>query len=112
MPSKIAAARKEVVLTYTFNNTRPIELLDLTVSLLAIGDQYRRFAEDHFETGADDYRLYVREARTGSIVIDLIAYATQPQILAPLTPILIDFTNELSEWFEFFKGVKDAKEMV
>jgi hypothetical protein len=32
--------------------------------------------------------------------------------LAPLTPILIDFTNELSEWFEFFKGVKDIKEMV
>jgi hypothetical protein len=49
MPSKIAAAGKEVVLTYTFNNTRPIELLDLTASLLAIGDQYRRFAEDHFE---------------------------------------------------------------
>jgi hypothetical protein len=105
-----AAEGGEVTMTYTFNNTRPIELLDLTASLLAIGDQYRRFASDHFE-GGDDYRLYVREARTGSIIIDLITYATQPQMLAPLTPVLIDFTTELGEWFDFFKGVKDAKDI-
>ena len=30
----------------------------------------------------------------------------QPQMLAPFTPFLITFTKELSDWFEFFKGVK------
>jgi len=102
---------EEAVLTYTLNNVRPVELLDLTQSLLAIGEQYRRFAEDHFEASGDDYRLYVREVRTGSIIIDLITYATQPQILAPLTPVLIEFTKELGDWFEFFKGIKDAEDI-
>jgi hypothetical protein len=101
----------EAVLTYTLNNVRPVELLDLTHSLLALGEQYRRFANDHSEASADDYRLYVREVRTGSIVIDLITYATQPQILAPFTPVLIGYANELGDWFELFKGVKDAKDI-
>ena len=101
----------EAVLTYTLNNVRPVELLDLTQSLLAIGDQYRRFAEAHSEASADDYRLYVREVRTGSIIIDLITYATQPQMLAPYTPVLIAYASELGDWFEFFKGIKDAKDI-
>jgi hypothetical protein len=100
------------VLTYTFNNTRPIELLDLTSSLLAIGEQFQEYAREKGEgTAGDDYRLYVREIRTGSIIIDLIAYATQPQMLAPLAPVLIDFTKELGDWFDLFKGVKDAKDI-
>lgn len=109
MPSETKSI--EVVLTYTFTNTKPIELLDLTASLLAIGEQYRRFAEEHSEASTDDYRLYVREARSGSIVIDLITYATQPQMLAPLAPILIQYSKELSDWFEFFKGIKAAKDI-
>jgi hypothetical protein len=100
------------VMTYTFNNTRPIELLDLTSSLLAIGEQFRDHARNKGEeTAGDDYRLYVREVRTGSIVVDLVTFATQPQMLAPLAPVLIEFTRELGDWFEFFKGVKDAKDI-
>jgi hypothetical protein len=109
MPSEIA--KPEAVLTYTFSNTRPIELLDLTGSLLAIGEQYKAFAADDFEGSADDYRLYVREVRTGSIVIDLITYATEPQMLAPLAPLLTEYAKTLGDWFEFFKGVKDAKDI-
>jgi hypothetical protein len=112
MPSDIAARPEETTFTYIFNNTRPIELIDLTSSLLALGEQYQSFTRRQGEgTTADDYRLYVREAQTGSIVIDLISYATQPQILAPFAPFLLEFTQELSDWFEFFKGVKDAKDI-
>lgn len=103
--------RRRAVLTYRFQNVKPVELLDLTQSLLAIGEQYRRFAEDHFEVSADDYRLYVREVRTGSIIIDLITHATQPQMLAPFAPVLIQFATQLSDWFEFFKGVKEVKDI-
>lgn len=38
-------------------------------------------------TRQDDYWLFVREARTGSIVTDLVTFATQPQILAPAAPV-------------------------
>lgn len=100
-----------ITLTYKIENVRPIELKDLNSSLAAIADQYSRFAAEMSEGPAEDYRLYVREVRTGSIVIDLITYATQPQMLAPVAPILIEFTKELGEWFEFFKGVKDAKDI-
>jgi len=101
----------EAVLTYTLNNIRPVELLDLTRSLLALSEQYRRFADDHVGASSQDYRLYVREVRPGSITIDLITYATQPQILAPFAPVLIEYTKELGDWFDFFKGVKDAKDI-
>lgn len=103
---------EEATLTYTFENTRPVELLDLTNSLLAIGEQYRSFIRRQGETLVeDDYRLYVREIRTGSIIVDLISLAAQPQMLGPVAPFLVQFTNELAEWFEFFKGVKDAKDI-
>jgi hypothetical protein len=34
MPSDVAAAVEEASLTYTFANVRPIELIDLTASLI------------------------------------------------------------------------------
>jgi hypothetical protein len=43
MPSNVAVRVEKAVFTYTFSNTRPIELLDLTSSLLAIGEQYQSF---------------------------------------------------------------------
>jgi hypothetical protein len=102
----------DAVFTYEFHNTRPIELLDLTGSLLALGEQYRNFVRRHGGAYADDdHRLYVREVRTGSIIAELVSFATQPQILAPVAPFLVQFTHELGEWFEFFKGVKDAKDI-
>lgn len=109
MPSKEPPS--DATFTYEIENVRPIELRDLNTSLTAIADQYSRFAGERSEGPAEDFRLYVREVRTGSIIIDLITYATQPQMLAPVAPVLIEFTKELGEWFEFFKGVKDAKDI-
>ena len=73
MSSHVAIRADEAILTYVFNNTRPTELLDLTSSLLAIGEQYRGFIRRQSDSLAeDDYRLYVREVRTGSIIVDLV----------------------------------------
>jgi hypothetical protein len=108
--SDLIVTSETETLTYTLNNIRPVELLDLTNSLLAIGEQYRSFVRR--QNGAlveDNYRLYVREIRTGSIIVDLISLATQPQVLGPIAPFIVQFTSELSEWFEFFKGVKDLR---
>jgi hypothetical protein len=102
---------EDVVLTYTLNNVRPVEASDLALSLFALEQQYRRFATSHAETPLDDYRLYVRAVRRGSIVIDMINYATQPEFMAPFAPLLIGYAQELGDWFEFFKGIKDAREV-
>jgi hypothetical protein len=43
-PGELAAAEgSETSLIYELKNVRPIELLDFTNSLLAIGEQYRAF---------------------------------------------------------------------
>jgi hypothetical protein len=77
VPSDLLVTTETEALTYTFNNTRPVELLDLTNSLLAIGEQYRSYVRRQNEALAEDnYRLYVREIRTGSIIVDLISLAT------------------------------------
>lgn len=96
-------------LTYDFKNTRPIELVDFTSSLFSLGEQFRSFvARREAAHAADDMRLYVKEVRTGSIIAELISEATQQQWLAPAAPFIISYAQELGEWFEFFKGIKDA----
>jgi hypothetical protein len=59
MPSDVAAAVEGASLTYTFANVRPIELIDLTASLLALGEQFQRLMQELGEGAGDDYRLYV-----------------------------------------------------
>ena len=107
-----AAEGTETSLIYEFHNVRPIELLDFTNSLLAIGEQYKSFIRRQGAPWAeDDYRLYVKEVRSGSIIAELVSMATQGQMIAPFAPFIIQFTQQLGEWFEFLKGVKDAKDV-
>lgn len=57
-----------------YKNGQPIELLDLTASLAALADQFKRFAAE--EGGvASEARLYVHEIRPGSTVAELVAFA-------------------------------------
>ena len=97
-------------LIYEFHNTRPIELVDFTSSLLAVGEQYRSFIRRQGGPWEDDdYRLYIKEVRTGSIIAEMISHATQGQMLAPFAPFIVQFTQYLGDCFDFLKGVKDAK---
>ena len=102
----------ETSLVYEFHNVRPIELLDFTNSLLAVGEQYKSFIRRKGGPWTeDDYRLYVKEVRSGSIIAELVSMATQGQMIAPFAPFIIQFTQQLGEWFEFLKGVKDVKDI-
>lgn len=100
------------VLVYDFKNAHPVELLDFTGSLLAVGDQYKAFIRRR--RGAwveDDYKLYIKEVRSGSIIAELIDFATQGQLLPAATPFVIDFASQLGQWFDFFKGAKDVADV-
>lgn len=64
------------ILRYDFKNTEPVELLDLTQSLVALGDEYKRFLGSNPGYGAPtELKLYVRDIRAGSVIADLIAFA-------------------------------------
>ncbi|PIZ22706.1 MAG: hypothetical protein COY49_07135 [Comamonadaceae bacterium CG_4_10_14_0_8_um_filter_57_29] len=80
-------------------NEQPVVLTDLTLSLLAVNQQFQRFIES--ETNQDyqvGTELYIKEVRSGSIIIELVAQAL------PIVPLLWS-GGTLSEWINNAKGV-------
>jgi hypothetical protein len=82
-------------LEVTINNERPVQLVDLTMALLGVGQQFERFIEaetnDQHQIGSE---LFIKEVRSGSIVVELIAQA------APVVPLLW-VGGSLKEWLDY-----------
>lgn len=89
----------EKKLEITINNEIPVILTDLTLSLLAVTQQYQKFIES--EAG-EDYKvgseLYIKEVRKGSIVIELVAQTM------PILPLLWS-GGSFNEWVEQAKNI-------
>lgn len=64
------AAERSLIVEY--KNGHPIELLHLTASLSAIGDQFKRYVAQEAGVAAEA-RLYVHEVRPGSTIAELVA---------------------------------------
>lgn len=79
-------------LEITLKNEKPVVLTDLTLSLLGVNQQFQRFLES--ETN-EDYQpsteLYIKEVRSGSIVVELVAVAM------PIVPLIWE-GGPLSQW--------------
>ena len=59
-------------LTFRYENSRPVELGDLTASLQAVARRFaRHVAQGDFELEEDAVKLYVRRISEGSIIVDL-----------------------------------------
>ena len=70
------AVPQEAGITVEIKNRNPVELEDLTRSLLSFADEYKRFMATHSDPLLEeDVRLYVKEIRPGSIIADLTPYA-------------------------------------
>ncbi len=81
---------------------RPIELEDLSVSLRAVGDEYRRWLAEHSETATtQDIRLYVSQIRSGSIIADLVALAPYALPFMENTGTVVEFTKYLRGAYEW-----------
>lgn len=96
-------------LEITIKNSKPVVLTDLTLSLLAVGQQYQRFLES--ETN-EDYQpaaeLYIKHVRSGSIIVELVAQAM------PIVPLiweggsLAQWTTQAKAIFEWFLGRENS----
>lgn len=79
-------------LEITIKNEKPVVLVDLTLALLAVAQQFESFIEnetaEHPSTGSE---LFIKEVRSGSIVVELIAQAI------PVVPLLWQ-GGSLVEW--------------
>lgn len=86
-------------LQVTINNKKPVVLTDLTMALLAVGQQFERFIEnettEQHQTGS---QLFIKEVRSGSIIIELIAQAI------PVVPLLWQ-GGSLEEWLGHAKSM-------
>lgn len=88
-------------MTIEFNNSKPVELICYTNSLLCLADEYRQFLlQDHGQPSADDSKLYIKGIKQGSIIADLISLS--PGAL----PAIGDFNNILafSNYLKCFFG--------
>lgn len=86
-------------LEITINNEKPVVLTDLTMALLGVAQQFERFIEnettEQYHAGSE---LFVKEVRSGSIVVELIAQAM------PVAPLLWQGCS-LVEWVDHAKSV-------
>lgn len=88
-----------------FSNVNPMQLSDLSQSLLAIGNQYEKFIENEAdEEFFGSSELYIKEVRNGSIIIELVTHSL------PILPLLweggslLEWANQVSDTFQWLLG--------
>lgn len=99
------------------NYSQPVELADLTLSLQGLARSYKRYATQHDVDVGDAVKLYVREIKSGSVLVDLVndtavhVAAIAPIVAGAVLPdltskakLLLDFANFVKGTYEFFKG--------
>lgn len=92
------------VLTVEIKNSRPIELVDLTISLSALAQSFKDYANGAGDPVPDNIRLYIQELRTGSIIAQLSALAEQAQWVLDNAEILAGFVTNTQEVVNYFLG--------
>jgi len=94
-------------LTIEIKNSKPVELVDLTNSLLGLADEYKQFLVDsNGATAAEEIKLYVKEIKTGSIITDLVAIAPGMLPFVQYAKTVIDFSLTLEKTLKFFLNNK------
>ncbi|MBY3233174.1 hypothetical protein [Rhizobium laguerreae] len=96
--------RDDSVLRIEFNNTKPIELFDLTLSFTALAESFKDFANRAGDPRPDNLRLYVKEIRSGSVIADLIAIAEQSQWLLEHAEVFGGFVANTNDLVNYFLG--------
>lgn len=102
--------KENTILKIEINNNHPVELIDLTKSLYCLGEQYKRYCMKHADQSlTEDFKLFIKEIKTGSIKADLIA-------LAPLTLEIVrdidtvkEYASYLKYSFDYFLGKSNKK---
>ncbi|MBF0517294.1 MAG: hypothetical protein HQK97_09290 [Nitrospirae bacterium] len=86
-------------------------MIDLTESLLCLGNQYIRFLISIND--CRDLKLYIKEIKAGSIIAVLMEYSPYVLPVLPVIPnavALIDFSRYIKKVFDYFTG--RAKEKI
>lgn len=101
-------------LTIEISNEQPVLLEDFTHGFSAVADEYQDYVQRRGTAPPPDAQLYVREIRTGSIIVDLIA-RHGPEIAITAIPFMehassvIEFAGYLKRCYEYLTGGRSDK---
>ena len=101
---------EEALFTIEIKNGKPIELADLTRSLLGFAEEFKRHIEaNEPEVAAADVRLYVKEIRSGSVIADIVAIS--PLLLQGISYVnsVISFSKHLKTAYDYLSGKSEEK---
>ncbi len=99
----------ETKITVKYENSRPMELTDLSGSLLALSEEYKLRVEVSAEpTGDGEMRLFVANVRPGSIIIELIALSPYALPFPGKSDFILEFADYLKGACAFLLGESDA----
>jgi hypothetical protein len=100
----------EIGLSIEIKNTQPIELSDLTESLIGFADEYKHHIAISDPTAQpEEIKLYVKEMRTGSIIADLIAIVPLTLPFVAEANHVIEFCQYLSRAYKYLTGKSREK---
>lgn len=91
-------------LTVEIKNSQPVELVDFTRSFLCLADEYKRFISKNDVVCSDDLKLYIKEVRTGSLIVELIPMAVGVLPFLEYFNTVGDFCTHLSAIFCYLSG--------
>lgn len=89
-------------ITVTIQNQRPVELVDFTRALLALGAEFHRQVDARSE-GVDG-KLYVKELRKGSLVAELMVVVPTVGAVLEATNLTHDFLGNLKASIAWLTG--------
>lgn len=103
----MASEGEDGVLTVEIKNSRPVELMDLTVSFQALAQSFKDYANERGDPIPDNIKLYVQELRTGSIIAHFSALAEQAQWVIDHADTLAGFVANTQQIIDYFLDRKD-----
>ena len=85
----------------TLDTERPIEINDFVSAFTSLSNQYQKFVRASYPNVSPDFDIYVAEIRPGSIVADLIAWAS-----STLAPVGHDLQRQIIQQFMRYMGAR------
>lgn len=95
---------KEIKLVVKIKNQKPVELLDLSKSLAGIASQFNNFTSKNAQSKDEsEAKLYVKEIRSGSIILELVEIASIGVIpFIENTNVILEFSKYCKSVFDYF----------
>ncbi len=96
----------DITLRIEIKNQKPLELLELTKSLISLANQFNSYVTEHGQTKNDrEAKLYVKEIKSGSVIMELVEFASKTAIpFAENVSTIVGFAGHLKKVYNFFLG--------